>query len=39
MRRAFGPLWGVFLKRAGLTQIQSRKDVNRLVKNIQALGL
>jgi hypothetical protein len=24
MRRAFGPLWGMFLKRAGLTQIQSR---------------
>ena len=39
MRRAFGPLWGMLLKRAGLTQIQSRKDVNRLVKNIQALGL
>jgi hypothetical protein len=38
-RPGIGPLWGMLLKRAGLTQIQSRKEVNRLVKNIQSLGL
>jgi hypothetical protein len=39
MRRAFGPLWSLLLKRAGLTAVKSRKDMDQLVASILALGL
>jgi len=39
MRRAFGPLWSLLLKRAGLTDVKSRKDMDQLVASILALGL
>lgn len=39
MRRSFGPLWTMLLKRAGLTDVGSRRDMDRLVGGILALGL
>ena len=39
MRRSFGPLWTLFLKHAGLTDVENRKDMDRLVESILALGL
>ena len=39
MRRAFGPLWPLLLKRAGFTGIERRKDMTRLVESMLALGL
>jgi len=39
MRRAFGPLWPVFLRFAGLTDVESRADMDQLVGSIQSLGL
>lgn len=39
MRRAFGPLWSLLLRRAGLTGIRTRKDMDQLVGSILALGL
>ncbi len=39
MRRAFGPLWSLLLKRAGLSDVERRKDMTRLVESILALGL
>lgn len=39
MRRSFGPLWSLLLKRAGLTDIGSRKDMDKMVSSILALGL
>ena len=39
MRRAFGPLWSLLLKRAGLTGIERREDMTRLVESMLALGL
>jgi hypothetical protein len=39
MRRSFGPLWSLLLKRAGLTDVQSRKDMDKLVAGILTLGL
>ena len=39
MRRSFGPLWSLLLKRAGLKDVKSRKDMDRFVASILALGL
>ena len=39
MCRSFGPLWPLFLRRAGLTNIESRGDMDQLVGSILALGL
>jgi hypothetical protein len=39
MRRAFGSLWSLLLKRAGLSEVEGRKDMTRLVESILALGL
>ena len=39
MRRAFGPLWSLLLKRAGLSEVERRKDMTRLVESMLALGL
>lgn len=39
MRRAFGPLWLLFLKRAGLENVESRSDMDRLVASILAVGV
>ena len=39
MRRAFGPLWSLLLKRAGLSDVERRKDMTRLVESMLALGL
>jgi len=39
MRRSFGPLWSLLLKRAGLADVGSRKEMDRLVGSILALGL
>jgi hypothetical protein len=39
MRRAFGPLWSLLLRRAGLTKVESREDMDQLVDSILALGL
>jgi hypothetical protein len=39
MRSAFGPLWSLLLKRAGVSDIENRKDMDRLVNSILALGL
>jgi hypothetical protein len=39
MRRAFGPLWSLLLKRAGLADVGSREDMDQLVASILALGL
>ena len=37
MRRAFGPLWTPLLKRAGLSGVERRKDMTRLVESMLAL--
>ena len=39
MRRSFGPLWPLLLKRAGLTDVESREEMDRLVGSIMSLGL
>ena len=39
MRRAFGPLWSLLLKRAGLPEVETRKDMTRLVESMLAWGL
>jgi len=39
MRRAFGPLWSLLLKRVGISEIEGRKDMTRLVESMLALGL
>jgi hypothetical protein len=39
MRRSFGPLWPLLLKRAGLANIGNRADMDQLVDSILALGL
>ena len=39
LRRAFGPLWSLLLKRAGLTEVEMRKDMTQLVESMLALGL
>lgn len=39
MRRAFGPLWSPLLKQAGLTDIERRGDMDKLVQTIMFLGI
>jgi hypothetical protein len=39
MRRSFGPLWPLLLKRTGLADIGNRADMDPLVDSILALGL
>ena len=39
MRRSFGPLWSVLLKRAGLTDIESRDEMDRMVNSLLSTGL
>jgi len=39
MRRSFGPLWSVLLKRAGLTDIESREEMDRMVNSLLNMGL
>jgi hypothetical protein len=38
-RRSFGPLWSVLLKRAGLTDIESREEMDQMVNSLLNTGL
>jgi hypothetical protein len=39
MRRSFGPLWSLLLKRAGLTDIESREEMDQMVNSLLNTGL
>jgi hypothetical protein len=39
MRRSFGPLRSVLLKRTGLTNIESREEMDQMVNSLLSTGL